>query len=107
MFVKNRRYTPWIRDGSIRDWFIIDCRMSQLRSCSESTSNSAYFPVANSGVEIPETKLWRAACASDFSRWRYWVSIIKSFFHDIPYPILSLDVAENSGCLKYHQKLVL
>lgn len=100
MFVGNGRYTPWIRDGSIRDWLIIDCRMSQPRSCSVSTSNSAYCAVANPGVEIPETKLWRAVCASDFS-------ITKSLFHDIPYPILSLDVAEVSGCLKYHQNSVL
>lgn len=28
-FVGNGRYTPWIRDGSIQDWLIIDYRTSQ------------------------------------------------------------------------------
>lgn len=41
-FVGNGKYTPWIRDGSIRDWLIIDCRTSQPRPYSESTSNLAY-----------------------------------------------------------------
>lgn len=36
-FVGNGKYyTPWIRDGSIRDWLIIDCRTSQPRPYSES-----------------------------------------------------------------------
>lgn len=37
-FVANGKYTPWIRNGSIRDWIIIDCRKSQPRPYSESTS---------------------------------------------------------------------
>lgn len=69
-FVGNGKYTPWICDGSIRDWLIIDCRTSQPRPYRESTSNLAYsfccLLVANSDVEIPGTKLWRAVCASDF-----------------------------------------
>lgn len=41
-FVGNGKYTPWIRDGSIRDWLIIDCRTSQPRPYRESASNLAY-----------------------------------------------------------------
>jgi hypothetical protein len=49
-FVGNGSYTPWINDGRLVDWLIIDCRTSKPRR-----------------YDVPRTKLWRAVFSKDFS----------------------------------------
>ncbi|PLB35255.1 uncharacterized protein BDW47DRAFT_110735 [Aspergillus candidus] len=49
-FVCARIYTPWIHNGWLRDWLIIDCRSS--------------MPQPN---DVVDAKLWRALFQGDFS----------------------------------------
>lgn len=64
-FVGNGSYMQWIRSGWLRDWLIIDCRTSPPHPYSKFTPCSAC--TANSRVDVPGTKLWRAVFANDFS----------------------------------------
>lgn len=68
-FVGNGRYTPWIEDGSLRDWLIIDCRTSFPHEYSRSTPllPKLFLPWLNSSVEVPGTRLWRAVFSSDYT----------------------------------------
>ncbi|KAE8149221.1 hypothetical protein BDV25DRAFT_156705 [Aspergillus avenaceus] len=49
-FVGSGIYTPWIENGWLRDWIIIDCRTSMPKP-----------------YNVPDTKLWRAVFKDDFS----------------------------------------
>lgn len=74
-FVGNGKYTPWIRNGSLQDWLVIDCRTSYPREYSRSTTLCVLYIMdmwlqANYSVEAPGTKLWRAVFAPDHTSLR-------------------------------------
>ncbi|QKX57279.1 uncharacterized protein TRUGW13939_04390 [Talaromyces rugulosus] len=49
-FTTRGTYGKWIQEGLLQDWLVIDCRATSPRP-----------------YEIPDTKLWRAVFAPDFS----------------------------------------
>lgn len=64
-FTVNGSYAPWIRNGLLKDWLIIDCRTSHPHPYSKFTA--CWASAANSRIDVPGTKLWRAVFADDFS----------------------------------------
>lgn len=74
-FVNNGSYTGWIQRGWLKDWLIIDCRVSIPRRYrkylnfdpDKSFPNSALLTRANLSVDVPNPKLWRAVFADDYS----------------------------------------
>lgn len=69
-FVGNGRYTPWIQNGSLQDWLVIDCRTSFPRKYSRFAPFFFFrltAHMANFSIGVPGMKLWRAVFASDYT----------------------------------------